>query len=39
MDSGGLDFSYSELSNATGVAKVVFVGEALAIQSNCTVEL
>lgn len=26
MDSGGLDFSYSELSNATGVAKVVFVG-------------
>ena len=27
MDSGGLDFSYSELSNATGVAKVVFVGE------------
>lgn len=26
MHSGGLDFSYSELSNATGVAKVVFVG-------------
>lgn len=26
MDSGGLDFSYSELSSATGVAKVVFVG-------------
>ena len=26
MESGGLDFSYSELSNATGVAKVVFVG-------------
>jgi isocitrate dehydrogenase len=26
MDSGGLDFSYSELSNATGVAKVMFVG-------------
>lgn len=28
MDSGGLDFSYSELSNATGVAKVVFVGSS-----------
>jgi len=28
MDSGGLDFSYSELSNTTGVAKVVFVGES-----------
>lgn len=26
MDSGGLDFSYSELSAATGVAKVMFVG-------------
>jgi isocitrate dehydrogenase len=26
MENGGLDFSYSELSNATGVAKVVFVG-------------
>ena len=26
METGGLDFSYSELSNATGVAKVVFVG-------------
>ncbi len=26
MESGGLDFSYSELSSATGVAKVVFVG-------------
>ncbi|MFK8042370.1 isocitrate/isopropylmalate family dehydrogenase [Congregibacter sp.] len=26
MESGGLDFSYSELSNATGVAKVMFVG-------------
>ena len=25
MESGGLDFSYSELSNATGVGKVVFV--------------
>ncbi|PLW68003.1 isocitrate/isopropylmalate family dehydrogenase [Pseudohalioglobus lutimaris] len=28
MDSGGLDFSYSELSNATGVAKIVFVGSS-----------
>ena len=28
MESGGLDFSYSELSNATGVAKVVFVGSS-----------
>lgn len=28
MDSGGLDFSYSELSNATGVAKVIFVGSS-----------
>ncbi len=28
MHSGGLDFSYSELSNATGVAKVVFVGSS-----------
>ncbi len=28
MDSGGLDFSYSELSDATGVAKVVFVGSS-----------
>jgi isocitrate dehydrogenase len=28
MDSGGLDFSYSELSGATGVAKVVFVGSS-----------
>ena len=28
MDSGGLDFSYSELSNATGVAKVMFVGDS-----------
>ncbi|GAB5412896.1 MAG: hypothetical protein Cons2KO_04990 [Congregibacter sp.] len=28
MDSGGLDFSYSELSNATGVAKVMFVGSS-----------
>lgn len=28
MDSGGIDFSYSELSNATGVAKVVFVGSS-----------
>ncbi len=28
MDSGGLDFSYSELSAATGVAKVVFVGSS-----------
>ena len=26
MDTGGLDFSYSELSEATGVAKVIFVG-------------
>ena len=26
METGGLDFSYSELSEATGVAKVVFVG-------------
>ena len=28
MESGGLDFSYSELSNATGVAKVIFVGSS-----------
>ena len=28
MDSGGLDFSYSELSEATGVAKVMFVGSS-----------
>ncbi|WOJ95461.1 isocitrate/isopropylmalate family dehydrogenase [Congregibacter brevis] len=28
MESGGLDFSYSELSNATGVAKVMFVGSS-----------
>lgn len=28
MDSGGIDFSYSELSEATGVAKVVFVGSS-----------
>ena len=28
MESGGLDFSYSELSNDTGVAKVVFVGSS-----------
>src|SRR6056300_253646 len=28
METGGLDFSYSELSNATGVAKVVFVGSS-----------
>ncbi|MFO7550514.1 MAG: isocitrate/isopropylmalate family dehydrogenase [Haliea sp.] len=28
MHSGGLDFSYSELSNATGVAKVIFVGSS-----------
>lgn len=28
MESGGLDFSYSELSDATGVAKVVFVGSS-----------
>lgn len=28
MDSGGLDFSYSELSAATGVAKVMFVGSS-----------
>lgn len=28
MESGGLDFSYSELSGATGVAKVVFVGSS-----------
>ncbi|EED36344.1 isocitrate dehydrogenase (NADP), putative [Luminiphilus syltensis NOR5-1B] len=28
MDSGGSDFSYSELSNATGVAKVMFVGSS-----------
>ena len=26
METGGLDFSYSELSDATGVAKVIFVG-------------
>ena len=28
MKTGGLDFSYSELSNATGVAKVMFVGSS-----------
>jgi isocitrate dehydrogenase len=28
METGGLDFSYSELSNATGVAKVIFVGSS-----------
>jgi isocitrate dehydrogenase len=28
IDSGGLDFSYSELSDATGVAKVMFVGSS-----------
>ena len=28
MDSGGLDFGYSELSAATGVAKVMFVGSS-----------
>jgi isocitrate dehydrogenase len=28
MDSGGNDFSYSELSEATGIAKVVFVGSS-----------
>ncbi|MEM6544857.1 MAG: isocitrate/isopropylmalate family dehydrogenase [Pseudomonadota bacterium] len=28
MESGGLDFSYSELSDATGVAKVMFVGSS-----------
>lgn len=28
MDSGGLDFSYSELSDRTGVAKVLFVGSS-----------
>lgn len=28
MESGGIDFSYSELSNATGVAKVMFVGSS-----------
>lgn len=28
MDSGGNDFSYSELSAATGVAKVMFVGSS-----------
>ncbi|NCF16646.1 MAG: 3-isopropylmalate dehydrogenase [Haliea sp.] len=28
MDSGGIDFSYSELSEATGVAKVMFVGSS-----------
>ena len=28
MENGGLDFSYSELSNATGVAKVIFVGSS-----------
>ncbi|MEH6586466.1 MAG: isocitrate/isopropylmalate family dehydrogenase [Halioglobus sp.] len=28
MDSGGLDFSYSELSGATGVAKLMFVGSS-----------
>ena len=28
MDSGGIDFSYSELSEATGIAKVMFVGSS-----------
>ena len=28
METGGLDFSYSELSSATGVAKVMFVGSS-----------
>jgi isocitrate dehydrogenase len=28
MNSGGLDFSHSELSEATGVAKVIFVGSS-----------
>ena len=28
MDTGGIDFSYSELSNATGVAKIMFVGSS-----------
>ena len=28
METGGLDFSYSELSEATGVAKVMFVGSS-----------
>ena len=28
METGGLDFSYSELSEATGVAKVIFVGSS-----------
>ena len=28
METGGLDFSYSELSNATGVAKIMFVGSS-----------
>ena len=28
MESGGIDFSYSELSKATGVAKVMFVGSS-----------
>lgn len=28
MDDGGIDFSYSELSEATGVAKVMFVGSS-----------
>lgn len=28
MDGGGLDFGYSELSEATGVAKLVFVGSS-----------
>ncbi|MEM9314939.1 MAG: isocitrate/isopropylmalate family dehydrogenase [Pseudomonadota bacterium] len=28
MESGGIDFSYSELSGATGVAKVMFVGSS-----------
>ncbi|MGI9300227.1 MAG: isocitrate/isopropylmalate family dehydrogenase [Luminiphilus sp.] len=28
METGGLDFSYSELSKATGVAKVMFVGSS-----------
>jgi len=28
METGGIDFSYSELSSATGVAKVMFVGSS-----------
>ena len=28
MDSGGLDHSYNELSDSTGVAKVIFVGNS-----------